>query len=55
MAWIFADEILFRWAPEKQQLLREFWEDFALVLETLEENQVRIFYLEFHFLKTQLT
>ncbi|XP_051773539.1 probable methyltransferase TARBP1 isoform X2 [Ctenopharyngodon idella] len=36
------DEILFRWTPEKQQLLREFWEDFALVLETLEENQIHV-------------
>uniref|UniRef100_A0A673HZZ1 tRNA (guanosine(18)-2'-O)-methyltransferase TARBP1 n=1 Tax=Sinocyclocheilus rhinocerous TaxID=307959 RepID=A0A673HZZ1_9TELE len=32
------DEILFRWTPEKKQLLREFWEDYALVLETLEEK-----------------
>ncbi|XDV50678.1 hypothetical protein PO909_019694, partial [Leuciscus waleckii] len=36
------DEILFRWMPEQQQLLREFWEDFALVLETLEENQIHV-------------
>ncbi len=43
ISWISADEILFRWTPEKKQLLREFWEDYALVLETLEENQVRIF------------
>lgn len=55
MAWISADEILIRWTPEKQQLLREFWEDFALVLETLEENQVRILYLDLQIHKTQLT
>ncbi|KAG1930327.1 probable methyltransferase TARBP1 isoform X2 [Pimephales promelas] len=36
------DEILFRWMPEQQHLLREFWEDFALVLETLEENQIHV-------------
>jgi len=47
MSWISADEILFRWMPEQQHLLREFWEDFALVLETLEENQVRMLYFEF--------
>ncbi|XP_052007674.1 probable methyltransferase TARBP1 [Xyrauchen texanus] len=37
-----ADEVLFKWAPEKTQLLREFWEDYALVLETLEENQIHV-------------
>ncbi|XP_076599642.1 tRNA (guanosine(18)-2'-O)-methyltransferase TARBP1 isoform X1 [Chaetodon auriga] len=36
------DEILFRWAPHRSQLLREFWEDYALVMETLEENQVHV-------------
>ncbi|XP_026133478.1 LOW QUALITY PROTEIN: probable methyltransferase TARBP1 [Carassius auratus] len=36
------DEILFRWSPEKKQSLREFWEDYALVLETLEENQIHV-------------
>ncbi|KAK7148239.1 hypothetical protein R3I93_012538 [Phoxinus phoxinus] len=36
------DEILFRWMPKQQQILREFWEDFALVLETLEENQIHV-------------
>ncbi|KAK2896992.1 hypothetical protein Q8A67_011480 [Cirrhinus molitorella] len=36
------DEILFRWTPEKRQLLRGFWEDYALVLETLEENQIHV-------------
>ncbi|XP_017214335.1 probable methyltransferase TARBP1 isoform X4 [Danio rerio] len=36
------DEILFRWTPDKQKLLREFWEDYALVLETLEENQIHV-------------
>ena len=37
---VVADEILFRWAPNRSKLLREFWEDYALVMETLEENQV---------------
>lgn len=37
---IVADETLFKWAPDKSKLLREFWEDYALVMETLEENQV---------------
>lgn len=32
---------LFKWAPGSSRLLREFWEDYALVMETLEENQVR--------------
>lgn len=31
---------LFRWTPDKKSVLQEFWEDYALVLETLEENQV---------------
>lgn len=35
-----ADEILFKWEPSRSKLLREFWEDYALVMETLEENQV---------------
>lgn len=37
---IFAGEILFRWSPDKSKLIRQFWEDYVLVLETLEENQV---------------
>ncbi|KAM6956325.1 putative methyltransferase TARBP1 [Aplochiton taeniatus] len=38
-----ADEnILFRWALERSKLLREFWEDYALVMETLEENQIHV-------------
>jgi len=36
----FADEMLFKWAPNKSKVLKEFWEDYALVMETLEENQV---------------
>ncbi|XP_057197829.1 probable methyltransferase TARBP1 isoform X2 [Triplophysa rosa] len=36
------EEILFKWTSEKKQLLREFWEDYALVLETLEENQIHV-------------
>uniref|UniRef100_A0A3Q3WMJ0 tRNA (guanosine(18)-2'-O)-methyltransferase TARBP1 n=1 Tax=Mola mola TaxID=94237 RepID=A0A3Q3WMJ0_MOLML len=35
-------EILFRWAPDRSNLLKEFWEDYALVMETLEENQVHV-------------
>uniref|UniRef100_A0A665X6P4 tRNA (guanosine(18)-2'-O)-methyltransferase TARBP1 n=1 Tax=Echeneis naucrates TaxID=173247 RepID=A0A665X6P4_ECHNA len=35
-------ETLFRWAPNRSELLREFWEDYALVMETLEENQVHV-------------
>lgn len=31
---------MFRWAPDQSRLLREFWEDYVLVMETLEENQV---------------
>uniref|UniRef100_A0A669C9P9 tRNA (guanosine(18)-2'-O)-methyltransferase TARBP1 n=1 Tax=Oreochromis niloticus TaxID=8128 RepID=A0A669C9P9_ORENI len=34
------DENLFKWASSKNKLLREFWEDYVLVMETLEENQV---------------
>lgn len=37
-----AEEVLFRWTPDKSRLLRDFWEDYVLVMETLEENQVRI-------------
>ncbi|CAL8257518.1 unnamed protein product [Lota lota] len=36
------DELLFRWSPNNSQLLREFWEDYALVMETLEENQIHV-------------
>ncbi|XP_017268494.1 probable methyltransferase TARBP1 [Kryptolebias marmoratus] len=36
------EEVLFRWAPDKSRLLREFWEDYVLVMETLEENQVHV-------------
>lgn len=36
------DEILFRWLPAKSKLLRDFWEDYVLVMETLEENQVHV-------------
>uniref|UniRef100_A0AAQ4PDT1 tRNA (guanosine(18)-2'-O)-methyltransferase TARBP1 n=1 Tax=Gasterosteus aculeatus aculeatus TaxID=481459 RepID=A0AAQ4PDT1_GASAC len=36
------DEILFKWEPSRSKLLREFWEDFALVMETLEENQIHV-------------
>ncbi|TWW78763.1 putative methyltransferase TARBP1 [Takifugu flavidus] len=36
------EELLFRWTPHRRELLREFWEDFVLVMETLEENQVHV-------------
>ncbi|KAK5610989.1 hypothetical protein CRENBAI_023524 [Crenichthys baileyi] len=36
------DETLFKWDPNKSRLLREFWEDYTLVMETLEENQVHV-------------
>ncbi|XP_068597703.1 probable methyltransferase TARBP1 [Brachionichthys hirsutus] len=36
------EEILFRWTPDRSKLLREFWEDYVLVMETLEENQVHV-------------
>ncbi|XP_042288717.1 probable methyltransferase TARBP1 [Thunnus maccoyii] len=36
------DETLFRWASNRSKLLREFWEDYALVMETLEENQIHV-------------
>ncbi|XP_044070837.1 probable methyltransferase TARBP1 [Siniperca chuatsi] len=36
------DELLFKWAPNRSKLLREFWEDYALVMETLEENQIHV-------------
>ncbi|XP_015256736.1 PREDICTED: probable methyltransferase TARBP1, partial [Cyprinodon variegatus] len=36
------EEALFNWAPDKSGLLREFWEDYTLVMETLEENQVHV-------------
>ncbi|XP_034754517.1 probable methyltransferase TARBP1 isoform X1 [Etheostoma cragini] len=37
-----ADDILFKWASNRSKLLREFWEDYALVMETLEENQIHV-------------
>ncbi|CAJ1067470.1 probable methyltransferase TARBP1 [Xyrichtys novacula] len=36
------DEILFKWSSNRSKLLREFWVDYALVMETLEENQVHV-------------
>ncbi|XP_064814240.1 probable methyltransferase TARBP1 isoform X1 [Oncorhynchus masou masou] len=36
------EEIIFRWAPDRCKLLRELWEDYALVMETLEENQIHV-------------
>lgn len=31
---------MFRWSPDQSGLIRQFWEDYVLVVETLEENQV---------------
>ncbi|KAL0983871.1 hypothetical protein UPYG_G00134130 [Umbra pygmaea] len=36
------EERMFKWAPDQSKLLREFWEDYALVMETLEENQIHV-------------
>ncbi|XP_033957335.1 probable methyltransferase TARBP1 isoform X1 [Pseudochaenichthys georgianus] len=36
------EDILFKWASNRSKLLREFWEDYALVMETLEENQIHV-------------
>ncbi|XP_054654484.1 probable methyltransferase TARBP1 isoform X2 [Dunckerocampus dactyliophorus] len=36
------EEVLFKWTPKSSKLLREFWEDYVLVMETLEENQVHV-------------
>ncbi|XP_069000980.1 probable methyltransferase TARBP1 [Embiotoca jacksoni] len=36
------DETLFKWSRSRTKVLREFWEDYALVMETLEENQVHV-------------
>ncbi|KAM9808627.1 probable methyltransferase TARBP1 isoform X2 [Syngnathus typhle] len=36
------DEILFKWTAKSSAMLREFWEDYVLVMETLEENQVHV-------------
>ncbi|KAG9344455.1 hypothetical protein JZ751_011125 [Albula glossodonta] len=33
---------VFRWAPDRSQLLRESWEDYALIMETLDENQIHV-------------
>ncbi|XP_035257004.1 probable methyltransferase TARBP1 [Anguilla anguilla] len=35
-------QIVFRWAPNRSQLLREFWEDYALIMETLDETQIHL-------------
>lgn len=40
VSFFIAEELLFRWSPHRRKLLGEFWEDFVLVMETLEENQV---------------
>ncbi|XP_077585684.1 tRNA (guanosine(18)-2'-O)-methyltransferase TARBP1 [Stigmatopora nigra] len=36
------EEILFKWTSKSSKILREFWEDYVLVMETLEENQVHV-------------
>uniref|UniRef100_A0A3Q3SXK3 tRNA (guanosine(18)-2'-O)-methyltransferase TARBP1 n=1 Tax=Mastacembelus armatus TaxID=205130 RepID=A0A3Q3SXK3_9TELE len=35
-------ETLFKWDPNRSKLIREFWEDYVLVMETLEENQIHV-------------
>ncbi|KAJ0066732.1 hypothetical protein NL108_002366, partial [Boleophthalmus pectinirostris] len=35
-------EVLFIWDSNNSQVLREFWEDYTLVMETLEENQIHV-------------
>ncbi|KAL2083029.1 hypothetical protein ACEWY4_020802 [Coilia grayii] len=32
----------FRWIPSKSQVLQTFWQDYVLVMETLEENQIHV-------------
>ncbi|KAG5266487.1 hypothetical protein AALO_G00232640 [Alosa alosa] len=32
----------FRWTPSKSQVLQRFWQDYVLVIETLEENQIHV-------------
>ncbi|XP_077469616.1 tRNA (guanosine(18)-2'-O)-methyltransferase TARBP1 [Stigmatopora argus] len=36
------EEILFKWTSKSSKILREFWEDYVLVMETLEENQIHV-------------
>ncbi|XP_024153483.1 probable methyltransferase TARBP1 isoform X2 [Oryzias melastigma] len=36
------DEMLFSWAADRLEVLRNFWEDYVLVMETLEENQIHV-------------
>ncbi|XP_061692708.1 probable methyltransferase TARBP1 isoform X2 [Syngnathoides biaculeatus] len=36
------EEVLFKWQAKCSKMLREFWEDYVLVMETLEENQVHV-------------
>ncbi|XP_006011684.1 probable methyltransferase TARBP1 [Latimeria chalumnae] len=33
---------LFWWSPEKNEILVNFWENYVLIMETLEENQVHV-------------
>nr|XP_015218568.1 PREDICTED: probable methyltransferase TARBP1 [Lepisosteus oculatus] len=33
---------LFWWAPDQHQLLLGFWEDYILIMETLDENQIHV-------------
>ncbi|XP_061546893.1 probable methyltransferase TARBP1 [Phycodurus eques] len=39
---VSGEEVLFKWKAKSSKLLREFWEDYVLVMETLEENQVHV-------------
>ncbi|XP_063048318.1 probable methyltransferase TARBP1 [Engraulis encrasicolus] len=33
---------LFRWVPSKSKELQTFWQDYVLIMETLEENQIHV-------------
>ncbi|XP_035386150.1 probable methyltransferase TARBP1 isoform X3 [Electrophorus electricus] len=35
-------DVLFRWTPDQRLVFQEFWGNYALVLETLEENQLHV-------------
>ncbi|XP_057705003.1 probable methyltransferase TARBP1 [Corythoichthys intestinalis] len=39
---VSGEEILFKWTAKSSKILRAFWEDYVLVMETLEENQVHV-------------
>uniref|UniRef100_A0AAY4CYJ9 tRNA (guanosine(18)-2'-O)-methyltransferase TARBP1 n=1 Tax=Denticeps clupeoides TaxID=299321 RepID=A0AAY4CYJ9_9TELE len=39
---LLSDDCYFRWVPSEEETLRLFWEDYLLVMETLEENQIHV-------------